>query len=113
MRKALLLAALSLAACSARRGEPLEGSLDDSDPEVRRGRIVFMAKCHKCHPGGDAGLGPALNNKPLPEFLVRYQTRHGAGAMPAFDADEIPDAQLGEIAAYLKALRRNGDDTRG
>jgi mono/diheme cytochrome c family protein len=105
---ALAAALLELSACSARRGEPLRGPLVISDPRVAHGQAVFMAKCNKCHPGGDAGLGPALNNKPLPGFLVRYQARHGMGAMPAFDADELPDKELDDVSAYLEALRGNG-----
>lgn len=109
--KSMLAAALAacLCACSARRGEPLRGPLDLSDPRVVRGQAVYMENCNKCHPGGDAGLGPALNNKPLPGFLVRFQTRHGLGAMPSFGKGEIPDADLKDLVAYLKALRRQGE----
>lgn len=108
--RALALGALAaaLTGCYANRSEPIKGALDVSDPKVAHGRTVFMAKCYKCHPGGDAGLGPAINNKPLPDFLVRYQTRHGLGAMPPFDKDEISDGDLEDVTAYLKALRRNG-----
>jgi mono/diheme cytochrome c family protein len=102
------MAPLFFFACSGRRSEPLRGSLDISDPKVAHGQVVYMAKCDKCHPGGDAGLGPSINNKPLPGFLVSYQTRHGLGAMPAFKEDEIPKADLDDVVAYLKALRRNG-----
>jgi mono/diheme cytochrome c family protein len=104
----LLAAVLLLAACSGRRSEPLRGPLDISDPKVANGQAVFMSKCDKCHPGGDAGLGPAINNKPLPGFLVRFQTRHGLGAMPSFDKETLPEADLEDVTAYLKALRKNG-----
>lgn len=105
---AALLLLLGLMGCSARRGEHLKGPLDLTDPRVARGETVFMAKCNKCHPGGEAGLGPSLNNRPLPEFFVRYQARSGTGAMPPFDADELPDKDLADVTAYLKALRING-----
>ena len=109
----LLLAAGAMApwflsACSGRRSEPLRGALDISDPKVAHGQVVYMSKCDKCHPGGDAGLGPSINNKPLPGFLVSFQMRHGLGAMPAFKEDELPKADLDDVVAYLKALRRNG-----
>jgi mono/diheme cytochrome c family protein len=97
-----------LSACGARRSEPLRGPLDLSDRRVAHGQEVYMARCDKCHPGGDAGLGPAINNKPLPGFLVRYQARHGMGAMPAFSQQEIPAPDLDDVIAYLKALRHNG-----
>ncbi len=105
---AWVLSAWLLAGCAGRRSEPLRGSLDTSDPRIAHGQTVYMVECEKCHPGGDAGLGPSLNNKPLPGFLVRFQARHGLGAMPAFGKDELPSADLEDVAAYLKALRGNG-----
>lgn len=106
----LMLAVGLIAAigCTARRSEPLRGSLDVSDYRVARGQKVYMDRCDKCHPGGDAGLGPAINNKPLPGFMVEFQARHGMGAMPAFTEEEIPRPDLDAVTAYLKALRRNG-----
>jgi mono/diheme cytochrome c family protein len=82
--------------------------LDVSDPSVAHGQQVYMSRCDKCHPGGDAGLGPSLNNKPLPGFMMAFQARHGLGAMPAFTSEELPRADLDAVVAYLKALRRNG-----
>src|SRR3982751_4496453 len=102
----LIAAALGLAlGCSARRGGPLYGPLDVSDPAGARGQLVFMRECYQCHPGGEAGLGPAINNKPLPGFLIRFQVRNGLGAMPAFSDDEISPTELDALLAYLKALR--------
>ncbi len=94
--------------CSARRSEPLVGPLPLSSPEIAEGRKVFMMHCHQCHPGGEAGLGPALNNKPLPAFAIRTQVRYGFGAMPAFYPDEITETELDALVRYLKALRRHG-----
>jgi mono/diheme cytochrome c family protein len=93
--------------CSARRSEPIAGPTVAS-PEIANGRQVFMTHCHQCHPGGEAGLGPALNNKLLPPFVIRTQVRHGYGAMPAFYRNEISEAELESLIAYLKALRRHG-----
>ena len=93
---------------SARRGEPLHGSLPVTDARVERGRLVFMQRCQKCHPGGEAGLGPGLNDKPLPKFLQRFQVRYGLGAMPAFSPAEISESQLNDLLEYLHALRRHG-----
>ena len=108
---AWVLAPLFLAwiiGCSGRRSEPLRGAVDISDPKVAHGQQVYMNRCDKCHPGGDAGLGPSLNNKPLPGFMVSFQARHGMGAMPAFTDEELPRPELDAVVAYLKALRRNG-----
>jgi mono/diheme cytochrome c family protein len=91
---------------SARRSEPIKGAASIADPATARGRIVYMDKCNRCHPGGEAGLGPALNDKPLPEPLMKTQIRAGLGAMPAFPSGEISDADVDAIIAYLKAMRR-------
>jgi len=110
VRRAVAIAGalVMLAGCSARRGEPLVGALDQRPPAVGRGQQVFMANCHACHPGGEAGLAPAINNKPLPGFMIKTQVRLGVGAMPRFSADEISAGQLDDLVVYLKALRRQG-----
>ena len=61
-----------------------------------------MTSCHQCHPGGKAGLGPAINNKPLPGFMIKLQSRAGVGAMPGFSSSELSDEELNAIVAYLK-----------
>lgn len=96
---------LLIAGCSARRGEPIVGPLPE--PGIARGQQVFMRECHQCHPGGEAGLGPAINNKPLPGFLVKFQVRTGLGAMPAFSQGEISAEELDHLVDYLKALRNH------
>lgn len=109
----LLLSAfvLTLASCaSSRRDEPFAGPLPLDSPQLVSGRQVFMRNCYQCHPGGSAGLGPAINNKPLPGFLIRTQVRKGLGAMPAFDEQTIPNPDLDNLVAYLKTLRQHKPD---
>ena len=91
---------------AARRSEPIKGAVQITDRRVERGRLAYMAKCNHCHPGGEAGLGPALNDKPLPEFLLKTQIRVGLGAMPAFSPREMSDADVDAVIAYLKMIRR-------
>ncbi len=99
---------LLLAGCgSPRRGEPITPPLRTSDPVIETGRQVFDRHCYPCHPGGAGGLGPALNNKPLPAFAIRTQVRHGLGVMPAFSEKQITPNQLDALIAYMKALRRD------
>jgi mono/diheme cytochrome c family protein len=105
----ILLTALCLAltAChTSRRGEPITGPLQINDAKVEHGRIVFLKNCHQCHPNGEAGLGPALNNKPAPVFLMKTQVRVGLGAMPHFTKDQIPPEDLDDLMAYVMALRK-------
>ena len=106
----LALAALALLAAScatARRDEPLAGPLPLDSPQLVAGQQVFMRNCYQCHPGGSAGLGPAINDKPLPGLAIKTQVRKGVGAMPAFDANRIPDADVDNLIAYLKTVRKN------
>jgi mono/diheme cytochrome c family protein len=102
-----LLAALAAGCGSARRGEPLAGPLAVAAPEARRGEAVFMRHCHQCHPGGEAGLAPSINDKPVPGFMVKTQVRLGVGAMPGFSREEISPEALDDLVAYLAALRRH------
>lgn len=103
----LILVLAALPACSARRSEPIAGPLASASPEIRQGEIAFDQHCSRCHPGGERGLAPAINNKPLPGFMIKLQVRHGAGAMPAFSEEELPKDDLDALVKYLKALRRN------
>jgi mono/diheme cytochrome c family protein len=110
MRALLAVGACLAVACgSARRGEPIAGPVALERDSLRRGERVFMRQCQPCHPGGEGGLGPALNNKPLPRFLLRTQIRQGLGAMPAFPSDRIDDRALEDLVDYVVALRRHGD----
>ena len=105
----LILLLLCTTGCgSARRGEPIAGPISLSTDSARHGQQLFMKHCHQCHPGGEAGLGPALNNKPLPGFLMRFQIRHGYGAMPAFGEEQIASDDVTALLEYLHALRQHG-----
>jgi mono/diheme cytochrome c family protein len=90
---------------SARRGEPIVGPLTFNDPAIQRGRIGFERYCYRCHTQGEGGMGPIINDKPLPKFLMRFQVRHGLGVMPAFSPQVINDQELDDILNYIVALR--------
>ncbi|MGK7391523.1 MAG: c-type cytochrome [Candidatus Cyclobacteriaceae bacterium M2_1C_046] len=74
--------------------------------ELENGRILYNNYCATCHPNGGSGVGLAIINKPLPEFLIRFQIRHGIGVMPDFDEDVLKDEQVESIAEYLAYLRK-------
>jgi mono/diheme cytochrome c family protein len=102
-----LAALLFLVACGpAYRGEPIYGPLDASDPQVALGQQVFAINCNQCHPGGNAGVGLAINNKALPGWFIEFQVRNGVGVMPSFTREQISDAELDAVVEYLVALRR-------
>lgn len=99
---------LPCVACgTAKRDEPEKPAFVARDANIGQGERVFKKQCDYCHPGGGGGLGPPLNNKPAPAFAIRFQVRHGLGAMPAFDSTKISDRDLHAVADYLKALRRS------
>lgn len=93
---------------SPRRGEPLQGPMNISDPRIAHGEKLFMQHCYACHPNGEGGLGPSLNDKPAPRFLVKTQIRAGLGTMPEFSEKEISSEELNDLADYVIALRRHG-----
>jgi len=68
---------------------------------------VFQQHCYKCHPGGEGGLGPAINDKPFPRFLMKTQVRAGLGAMPSFHKQDIPPDELEVLMKYIVALRKH------
>ena len=90
---------------SARRGVPVQPPVQLTDAQAEQGRRVYMRFCNGCHPGGEAGLGLGINNKPLPGFAIRFQVRHGLGVMPSFSEEVISDEQLDALSKYLVALR--------
>lgn len=103
-----------LACGTARRSEPLMGTMNTSSEKIEKGRIVFNNKCNKCHPGGESGEGPMLNNIYLPKFVIKARVRSKAfllytGKMPSFKKHEISKEELNALTAYLKALRRHDE----
>jgi mono/diheme cytochrome c family protein len=100
------LAAATVSCGSARRTEPLIGEKPLPNAKLALGEQVFDRNCSQCHPGGEGGVGPALNNKPAPQWAIRFQVRHGLGAMPRFSEREISDEQLAAVTSYMVWLRR-------
>lgn len=102
----VFLLGATVEACSTRRSEPLWGSFQSGDPQVKNGQVLYMEHCQKCHPLGEAGLAPAINSNPAPGFLKRFQVRHGLGAMPSFKLDEISQQELLDLSEYMEALKQ-------
>jgi mono/diheme cytochrome c family protein len=106
LRIAPVLALATLAACGpARRGVPFTAPVHLTGQE-QQGQQLFMVQCHHCHPGGAAGLGPAINNKPLPGAAMHLQIRKGMGTMPAFSEALLSNAEVDAIVAYLNKLQQ-------
>ena len=93
-----IVACLILVACYK---PPLSADVPQKEA-VQEGKVLYMQHCQKCHPDGEAGLGPSVYY--VPGFVKKYQVRHGIGAMPDFDESVISDEELDKIVLYLKAL---------
>lgn len=104
-----VLVVVQLGCHSVRRGEPIQGSMKFYYSDVARGEKVFMEHCYQCHPNGEGGLGPSINDKPAPGFLVKTQIRKGLGTMPSFTDKEISKEELNDLTDYVLALRRHDD----
>ena len=97
---------LNISACMVRKSEPItQRSFAPEEERVANGERVFMMNCQKCHPGGESGLGPAINSNPAPQFVKRFQMRHGLGVMPPFHKGEISKRDMHDISKYLHAWK--------
>jgi len=92
--------------CAMRRGEPISEPLDMDAQKLARGEEAYMAHCNKCHPGGETALGFAINNKPLPGFMIKAQVRAGAGVMPAFSKELVTGEDLNNMLEFIELLRK-------
>ena len=101
----VLAAALAGGCGKEKRGEPTGPRVTADTPHEQRGEWVFHRLCYQCHPGGEAGLGPAINDKPLPETAIKTQIRQGVGAMPSFPEEMISDQDVDAIVEYLQEMR--------
>src|SRR4051812_7632137 len=108
MMRAAVLTLLLVSACgTARVGVPIAGPLALNDSESK-GQLLFMRHCNQCHPNGEGGLGPAINNKPIPRLVMKLQIRKGVlGSMPAFHEGDLSDADVEAVLDYVGALRKH------
>ena len=102
----------TLASCSMRRAQPItQQEFAPANKEILNGQKVFMAYCNKCHPSGEGGLGPSVNGNIAPQFVKRFQMRHGLGVMPSFKKDQISKSDLRDISKFLRAWKSYPNNT--
>lgn len=89
-----------------RRGALANAPVTPDTVAEHRGERLFYKHCSRCHPGGESGLGPALNDKPLPELAIETQIRKGLGAMPAFSEHHLKDDEVDAIADFVIEMRK-------
>ncbi len=96
----LALVTLTLAACGG--GAPAPAPQGD----VQAGAQAWTAKtCAGCHgANAEGGTGPKLARTSLTLDQVRNIVRNGRGVqMPKFGADQVSDADIANIYAWLKS----------
>ena len=93
-------------AWTARHAESAVATERPETLTVARGERVFKSQCLRCHASGDMATADGLQEGALPDFLIRLQVRRGLGAMPAFPARTLADADLDDLVAYLMAMRQ-------
>lgn len=88
-----------------------------------KGRQLFFAACHSCHPNGNAGIVPTPIPRDKPAAFYAKKIREGDGLgtvlsgvdanaydpegtlyMPFFGADRLSNEQIRHIVAYIKSL---------
>jgi hypothetical protein len=84
----------------------LNGNMIVTKDELR-GMKLFMRHCNRCHPAGEKGKGPSLNDKKLPDMLIHFQIRNGLGDMPAFKEKDISKEDVKRIVSFVRLIRRN------
>jgi mono/diheme cytochrome c family protein len=109
----VVLAMVGAISCAnARRDEPFAPEVILDNARQVRGEQVFARHCAQCHPNGEAGLGPAINDRPVPKALIAAQIRAGVGEMPAFDESMMSSDDVDAVTEYLLALRRSPKPSR-
>jgi mono/diheme cytochrome c family protein len=88
---------------------PLPGAAEaEPGEEALNGATLYQDfSCAGCHgPGGEGGVGPALNQRELPADKIVEVTRNGQGIMTGYRPDVVSDAQLEAIVEFVQALGR-------
>ena len=104
---ALGVVAIAVAGCggTAPAAKPPTKSTSAPSEQVAEGHALFQAKgCAACHGTNAEGtaIAPALASHTR-EQVVR-QARSPVGTMPRFGPDQVSDAELELIAAYIVSL---------
>jgi mono/diheme cytochrome c family protein len=109
----LLAGSVPVAQAQVQRQARVAQSSRPEAEKVERGRRSFFTlACYSCHghQGQGSDSGPRLDTTRLSlQGLTRY-VRQPAGSMPPYRTQEqVSDAALGEIYAYLQSLPRPPD----
>jgi mono/diheme cytochrome c family protein len=99
----VVLVALVVAACGGGGGGAAAPS---TQGDAKVGAQTWASKpCAGCHgANAEGGVGPKLAGTSLSLDRVKNTVRNGRGGeMPAFSADQVSDADIANIYAWLKS----------
>ena len=74
------------------------------------GEQLFIRSCNECHPGGQKGMGPGLDNvnEDFPEDSgLKNLLRKGKGIMPAQPVQVVNDPEMNSLVIYLRQLSKS------
>lgn len=93
---------------------PALPKIDVTGADLPRGGEFFRANCAACHSASGAGgalsygrAAPSLGSATPEEIAAAV--RSGPTEMPVFGPDVLPDAELADVAAYVRYLQRPRD----
>jgi mono/diheme cytochrome c family protein len=94
---------------AAAAASPLALAAPAPGGDVAAGQAVFQRSCNPCHPGANAGIGPALHGAAFDQrypdnAAIAAVVRNGRGGMPPFATIALSDADLTNLIAYLRSL---------
>lgn len=96
--------------------EAITGEQTDSAGDVGAGQTIYASNCAGCHgANGQGGFGPSLVTADGPKSwtLAQFTTtlregktpeRELAPTMPRFSEQQLSDAQIADLHAYIKSL---------
>ena len=79
--------------------------------DAARGKATFTKHgCYTCHgsagQGGDRGSGPRIAYDVFPWEAFTMAVRRPRESMPRYPVEHLSDAELADIYAYIKAVKR-------
>jgi mono/diheme cytochrome c family protein len=107
MRGALWIAAGRPDTVPPLPGSPNAGQASAEAAPANDQALYARFACAGCHGvAGEGGAGPALNKAELPADQVAQVIRNGKGAMMAYKASAMSDAELAAVVRFTQAIGR-------
>ncbi|WP_298193697.1 cytochrome c [Novosphingobium sp.] len=79
-----------------------QANAETPPPPPRAPAVVYAKTCGYCH---GQHVAPVIRGRAIPTEMTTAIVRRGQRAMPAFRPTEISNAELGALAAWLKAAK--------